>query len=326
MRRIFGIIGVAGAIAVAVAATTANDSLTAFGKAIHSAESLRSSYTVQIIGSARGDYTISLKKPNMARIDTPAKLIVADGTNITTFEKAEKRFFREPQTEQGLISLFRGDELGMFAGFFKPDAYAAHSARSAGTRVRKDETVEVVEARVDAGGRMTVNYLLGPDKIARSAHVTVNDPARKVEIVIDTRSLEVNGPLSPNAFAFNAPAGAREVDMNELMSSKWFYNLSEAMEAAKASGRKIFVDFYADWCGPCKVLEAEVLQTEEFKRLSSKVVFLKIDVDRQKDVSARYKIEAMPTQMVLDANGNVLSTKVGYANPRDFYGWLLPSL
>ena len=57
----------------------------------------------------------------------------------------------------------------------------------------------------------------------------------------------------------------------------------------------VFVDFYADWCGPCKRIAPtlEVL-SKEYKT----VLFLKVNVDELEDLSAEYGVSAMPTFLV----------------------------
>lgn len=53
------------------------------------------------------------------------------------------------------------------------------------------------------------------------------------------------------------------------------------------------VDFYAEWCGPCKVM-APILDDVK-KKMGSKVRILKIDVDKNVDVADKFKIRGVPT-------------------------------
>ena len=71
------------------------------------------------------------------------------------------------------------------------------------------------------------------------------------------------------------------------------------------------------------MLEDEVLDTSKFKNYAaSKLILCRIDVDAQPEVSQQFGITAMPTQMVLDPQGNVINKLVGYGGPDMFYTFL----
>jgi len=61
---------------------------------------------------------------------------------------------------------------------------------------------------------------------------------------------------------------------------------------ADARGKLVVVDFFAVWCGPCKVIAPKIeAMSSEF----NEVVFLKLDVDECEDVAQDYEIKCMPT-------------------------------
>lgn len=60
--------------------------------------------------------------------------------------------------------------------------------------------------------------------------------------------------------------------------------------------RPIVVDFYAEWCGPCKV-QSPVLK-ELADEMGEKIRVIKIDVDRNEEVARRFQIQGVPTLMV----------------------------
>jgi len=78
-------------------------------------------------------------------------------------------------------------------------------------------------------------------------------------------------------------------------------------ELAKAGGKLVVVDFFATWCGPCKVIAPQV---EELAAQMPNVVFLKVDVDECEDVAMQYKVSAMPTFMFFK-NGSKLEDFAG---------------
>ena len=83
----------------------------------------------------------------------------------------------------------------------------------------------------------------------------------------------------------------------------------EQFEEILQNNQFVFVDFYADWCGPCKMMAPIVEQFDEATKGEVKVV--KIDVDENQDLSALYKITSIPTLMLFK-NGKVVEAEVGY--------------
>ena len=59
-----------------------------------------------------------------------------------------------------------------------------------------------------------------------------------------------------------------------------------------AADRLVVLDFYADWCGPCRMISPEVTN---FATKYPQVLFLKVDVDECDEIAVEYKIESMPT-------------------------------
>ena len=70
----------------------------------------------------------------------------------------------------------------------------------------------------------------------------------------------------------------------------------------------VLVDFYADWCGPCKMVEPtmEVLS----KEYSGKVKFVKVNVDNSQAISMRYDIMSIPTAIIFE-RGEVKDSLIG---------------
>lgn len=322
MRRTLGFIALLSVATAAIAGVVADTKLSNFEKALTDAKSVKATYTVQTIGSSPAAYNVALKKPNLARIETPTQTLVADGSKIYVLDKAQKAYFKKPQTDAELKALFASDGVKPFAGFFDAEALDAVSSKDLGKKNIGGKPMDVVEAVVTANGKKVVTYYLDPaDSVARKTQIDLNDPAGKVTTIVDTKSIALDGEISDDTFKFTAPDGAREVSMDEI-SAKWFTDLDEAKKIAAATNRKIFVDFFAEWCGPCKRLEADCFGTAEFKALSKKLVFLRIDVDKQPAVSKAYGITAMPTQMIVNPDGSIVNQTIGYANRKLFFDWV----
>ncbi len=294
--------------------------LTSFGKAINDAKTVTSSYTFQTISKGgKEDYlSVALKKPNMVRIETPKQIVVADGKEITTYDKAENTFYKQAETPGQVKALLAPEELHLFAGFFDADAYKALKTKDLPSRSVKGGMLSTVEATYDAQNRKIITYMLNPDdKLAHKAQIDLDkaEPERALSMIVDTKSLDLNGNVPDSTFVFSPPTDARELSLAEINAGKWYYDLDEAKKVAQASGKMIFVDFFATWCGPCKMLERDCFSTDAFKKFGSKLVFCRIDVDDQKSVAEQYGITAMPTQMILDKAGAVVKQTLGYQEP-----------
>ena len=75
--------------------------------------------------------------------------------------------------------------------------------------------------------------------------------------------------------------------------------------------KKVLVDFFANWCGPCKMLSPilEEISNEE------DIVVVKVDVDEFSDIASRFDVFSIPT-LVLFKEGKQVDKKVGYL-PKD---------
>ena len=74
------------------------------------------------------------------------------------------------------------------------------------------------------------------------------------------------------------------------------------------SNTPVLVDFYADWCAPCKMM-APILQ-QVSKDMVGKVKVIKVDVDKNEDAARKYQIRSIPT-MILFKNGKAIWQGVG---------------
>jgi thioredoxin 1 len=74
------------------------------------------------------------------------------------------------------------------------------------------------------------------------------------------------------------------------------------------SAEPVLVDFFAEWCGPCKAMAPALEQVAS--ELAGKIKVAKLDVDQNPDVTQKYRIQAMPTLMIFK-NGEVAAQRVG---------------
>lgn len=97
-------------------------------------------------------------------------------------------------------------------------------------------------------------------------------------------------------------------------SLKWNTDLEAALERSRTSGKPVFVDFYATWCPPCKIMDNKTFQDEAVKAELQRYELVKIDVDKSAELAASYGIQALPTLVCLKPEGT-RSNFLGYHSP-----------
>ena len=85
---------------------------------------------------------------------------------------------------------------------------------------------------------------------------------------------------------------------------------------AKADNKLVFVEFYADWCAPCKLMEKEVFSNKAIGDFFNEH-FINVKVDTEKrngpDLAAIFQVNALPTLLFLDDIGRVVERREGAA-------------
>lgn len=94
--------------------------------------------------------------------------------------------------------------------------------------------------------------------------------------------------------------------------------LMPVLEQATRENRIVFVEFYASWCAPCKVMEEDVFtQPVVSQYLNSNFLNFHTDFDSPsgQTIAAIYEVEKLPTVLFLAPNGVILERHLGIANP-----------
>ena len=97
--------------------------------------------------------------------------------------------------------------------------------------------------------------------------------------------------------------------VNEIKNSQQFE------QQVLNSANPVFVDFWAEWCGPCRSVSPVV---EELSgEYDGKVDFVKINVDENGELAQKYNVFSIPT-LAIFKNGEVISQKVGASTKESF--------
>ncbi len=92
----------------------------------------------------------------------------------------------------------------------------------------------------------------------------------------------------------------------------------EALAKAKAEKKNLFIDFYADWCGPCKVMATQIFTIPPVgDYFNAHFINCKLNTEApaNREMVKRYKVESLPTMMFINSKGEVLQTIIGAVAP-----------
>ncbi len=101
-----------------------------------------------------------------------------------------------------------------------------------------------------------------------------------------------------------------------------FTNISweDAVKTAAKNHKYIFVDAYASWCGPCKLLKATTFQNKEAATFFNEN-FLNLSIDMEKGegagLAALWQVQAYPAMIIFHSSGKSVSGTVGFLEPGD---------
>ena len=102
------------------------------------------------------------------------------------------------------------------------------------------------------------------------------------------------------------------------MPTKAITDSSFESDVLKAD-RPVLVDFWAEWCGPCKMIGPSLEEIAD--ELGEKVTIAKINIDENPAAPSQYGVRGIPT-MILFKDGQPTATKVGAAPKSALKGWL----
>lgn len=99
-------------------------------------------------------------------------------------------------------------------------------------------------------------------------------------------------------------------------SVHWYNTLEEAVSAAKETGQPIFVDFWADWCAACKVMDRQVYSDPAFAEAAQSFIAVRINYDKRTALARKYNVSELPTLVFTDSFGGEIFRRTGFLDGR----------
>ncbi|RJE73886.1 thioredoxin family protein [Reichenbachiella sp. MSK19-1] len=92
----------------------------------------------------------------------------------------------------------------------------------------------------------------------------------------------------------------------------WEASLVSAQQKAIEEQKLIIIDIDAEWCKPCKVMNKELWESEDMKAYSYQFIFVRLDFEKDRGLTNRVGVSALPSVLVTDPIGNTIWSQQGY--------------
>jgi thiol-disulfide isomerase/thioredoxin len=122
---------------------------------------------------------------------------------------------------------------------------------------------------------------------------------------------------------------AAVISRAERNAVRWL-EFGPGLDRARAENKLVLVDFYAEWCGPCKTMDKQTFTDARVVRALEDLVPVRVDSEETQPrngfvgaaLAEEYGVTGYPTLMLLDADGEIVARKFGAQTPRQLLAWI----
>ncbi|HBC74496.1 MAG TPA: hypothetical protein DC017_06505 [Candidatus Wallbacteria bacterium] len=135
--------------------------------------------------------------------------------------------------------------------------------------------------------------------------------------------MAVLGPGAADTAGLRSFAPGRTETTNADSKDSWIKDYNEGMKQARSEKKPVIIDFYADWCLPCKQIESEIFKNPDFLKAAERFIKIKLDCTDSSGEGAsiknqKYKSPYMPYIIFYDGAGNKTEFEIrGYASLKE---------
>ncbi|MCH2206088.1 MAG: thioredoxin domain-containing protein [Lentisphaerales bacterium] len=107
-----------------------------------------------------------------------------------------------------------------------------------------------------------------------------------------------------------------------IANENWRTDFKAALAESKEQGKAILIDFYADWCGPCKAMNEATLKDELVLSSLKDFILIKVDIDKNQQLAKEYRVSSIPHFTILNRHHEITSEVKGYKDAANFSKWI----
>ena len=164
-------------------------------------------------------------------------------------------------------------------------------------------------------------HLDGAYSTAGTGHTVFAQVFEGLDVVQKIMQVETDDSDMPveDVVILSAEIVPYENQIKEESAMALVHATADTFEALIRENKIVLVDFFATWCGPCRMIAPLIEQVAE--EYDGKAVVAKVDIDEEQELATQYGIESIPT-VILFKDGEPINVEVG-AHQKDFYANLI---
>ncbi|HEY2252300.1 MAG TPA: thioredoxin domain-containing protein [Planctomycetaceae bacterium] len=136
-----------------------------------------------------------------------------------------------------------------------------------------------------------------PAKVSRTAPGAAPKPAASTAATVKVSPTAAVPPQKPPVSTAARPLAADEV---------WGHDYARAWQQSRKLNRPVLMHFHTTWCGPCRQMERDVLNSAKVLReLDARCIAVKVDCDKQPELTRQFGVEGLPCDILVTVDGKM---------------------